>query len=830
MQMLRNIHKLIFTFVAICSLVGCNESIELPEVPLRPGDPGTITIRFNNSKSTRNTDSDNSETLISTLTICLYDSPTDDDAAPVYTRSFTPNEHNATTVVMSLTDEMIESLFTEASSYSCRMYAVANVDGLPTNPTVNQIKNHIVSSDFYSKAIQTSFAMAGQGLVKYTPSENPNEKGTAEGEGKLYRTASKIRLNISLPENIEIKDDDGNVLETWYPQTNDNAMRVLLKNGVQSAPVVPSDGWEPTDDSAYYNSNEVNRQSYRTFANGLGIEDYPYGTQVPFYTYPNTWEEAMEESHKTTLTLMVPWRKNGTDQYRSLYYQVPIVPGTLSGLTSNYAYIINMSVGMLGSPNPDIPVDVEDVNYQVVDWATEDIDVNINDYRYLVVNPNYYIANNESKIVIPFYTSHAVDFDNISISYQRFNFYDNGNGEVVNIDIDKEQIARSVSGTDTICTYHIVQNRTTNQMSLEIDHSLDMWTPVNASGQEVSLTERTGTGNGSLENVTGSIYKYEKPATTQSAYSRYIIKVKISHKDNHAFSEDIEIVQYPAMYITADPNPGGTYSEVTSFFGSMTSSQRNLGFVYVNAEYTSGTTFFGRSYEGWLNDSGLGGVSGLSGDNSNPNMYVITISQLEDGTKYIIGDPRSSFINNSLSGSGYLTPKEDESSEASWSTTANVVYPTTNSNKRKLKYYYPTYEYQASDKEAYFVAPKFRVASSYGKTSPLSKENARRRAASYQEQNCPSGRWRLPTLGEFTYINQLSGTGKIPLLFTLNTGYWTAQGAYKVDKDGNITPATGDIFIRAVYDEWYWENLTEYNMPKNQNGGYDYTLGDVPKQ
>lgn len=837
MQMLSKLHTLIFTLALGCLAVGCNDAVDSPDTALTPGAPGTITIRFQNSTASRNAASDNSETLIQTLTVCLYDDPVNDDALPVYTRSFTPNENNATTVVMGLSDELIDKLF-PAGTTTCRMYAVANVAELPAELTVNNIKNQIVTSDFYTQDVQTSFAMAGECLVYYTPPVSDTEKGKAEGDGKLYRTAAKIRLNLRLPEKIEIKDKDGNVTETWTPQTAENAIRVLLNNGVQKAPIVPADGWEPAeeDNDAYYSSNESDpngRQSYRSFRSGLGTETYPYGMQVPFYTYPNAWVESETESHKTSLTLMVPWKKNNTDQYQSLYYQVPVVPGTLSSLTSNYAYTINLNVGKLGSPNPDTSVEVTDLTYQVVDWANQTIDVNINDYRYLVVNPNYYVANNESQIVIPFYTSHPVDFENIDITYQRFNFYSNGNGDVVEIEIDKDQIDASNqrNANENLCTYSIQQNATTGQMSVVINHSLDMWRPMHVNAN--NTTRRvylTGHAANTLDAVTDSIDYYEKITPAEGAYSPYVIKVKIHHKDNTAFAEDIEIVQYPAMYIQADRNTGGSYVVAQSFFGYIYgTTTSNLGYVYVNPK---DETYQGTPYI--QNDDGLGGVHGLTGYNTNPNMYVITISQLNassTGPKYIIGDPRSKYVNNSLSGENSITPTADETSTPSWSNPGNVVYPSTSSAKRGLRYYYPTYEYSADDPEAYLVAPKIRVASSWGVCSQgRTREQARRRCATYQEQGFPAGRWRLPTLGEFTYITQLSSTGKIPVLFSEGSNYLTAQGFYQVN-DGVVSAGTNsEASVRAVYDEWYWENLEEYAMPKNQNGGYDYTLGDVPRQ
>ncbi|MDE7351285.1 MAG: hypothetical protein K2N25_09470, partial [Muribaculaceae bacterium] len=201
-----------------------------------------------------------------------------------------------------------------------------------------------------------------------------------------------------------------------------------------------------------------------------------------------------------------------------------------------------------------------------------------------------------------------------------------------------------------------------------------------------------------------------------------------------------------------------------------------------------------------------------------------TISQLNTGSQYIIGDPRSQYINNSLSGDGSLRPSQDEKSEAgNWCNPSNALYDNLD---RRLKYYYPTNESPATSDTAKMVAPKIRIASSWGVTNSISRQNARRRAATYQEQGCPAGRWRLPTLGEFTFITQLSAAGKIPTLFSLNNNYLTAQGVYRVNAQGVVSAQTGatTTAIRAVYDEWYWEQFPQYEGTPGI-----YTLGDMPK-
>ena len=814
--------------------VACSDDLPGIESDPVPDSPGTVTIRFSNTRGSRSADSDNAETLIKDLVLALYPSGADESEKPVVAKRFTGlTDHNSKTVAIHLTEDMVDKLFNGGiNGAQCRLFALANIEDnmaegttLPEEPTIAEMKDLAVATSFKTTPIPASFIMAGEGTVTYTAGVNTADPGSASGNADLYRAAAKIMLNLKLPESINVGSEESP--EIWLPE--ENGIQAIISNGVDESvayPVNPvEDGvqipWQPATDGAYYDGEVSEGNSVRSITNNGSTAEYPYVMGVPFYTYPNAWEEKPDENHKTTLTLMVPWRKQGEESWHTYYYQVPVTPTDLPQIVRNYSYNINLNVGMLGSLVPEDPMELENLTYQVVNWSDQSIDVNIQDYRYLVVNPNSVSVQNEGEVMIPFYSSHPVDINDITMTFQRFNFYSDGNGEVVNIEVPQAKLDASETTTDgttyKMVSYEIVTDPVTNQMSLKINHPLEIWTPVNNAGAEVSLTNRSGTGQNTLTNVTNSIARFVRPTNPEEPFSSYIFKVSIRHKDNPSFSEEITLTQYPGMYIEADRNEGGSY---------YTSNTRtsNYGFVFVNPTYTQGSQ---NNY--WTNSTELGGVMGLTGNNVNPNMYVINISQLSVGSDFIIGDPRSNFINNSLDIDGNLVPTADETTQAgNWCNEADALY--NNSNKRRLQYYYPTNEVPATDKAAYMVAPKIRIASSWGVTYHISRVNARRRAATYQERGCPAGRWRLPTLGEFTYITQLSAAGKIPTLFTLNNNSLTAQGVYRVDRNGNVTAQNNatTTSIRAVYDEWYWEN-SQYQLTSGANGGYTYTLGDVPR-
>lgn len=823
--------------------VACSDDLPGIESDPVPDSPGTVTIRFSNTRGSRSADSDNAETLIKDLVVALYPSGADESEKPVVAKRFTGlTDHNSKTVAIHLTEDMVEKLFNGINGAQCRLFALANIEDnivkgetLPEEPTIAEMKDLAVATSFKTTPIPASFIMAGEGTVAYTAGVNTADPGSASGSADLYRAAAKIMLNLKLPESINVGSEESP--EIWLPEQT--GIQAIISNGVDESvayPVNPvEDGvqipWQPASDGAYYDGEVSEGRSVRPITNNGSSADYPFVMGVPFYTYPNAWEEKPDENHKTTLTLMVPWRKDGETSWHTYYYQVPVTPTDLPQIVRNYSYNINLNVGMLGSLVPEDPMELENLTYQVVNWSDQSIDVNIQDYRYLVVNPNSVSVQNEGEVMIPFYSSHPVDINDITMTFQRFNFYSNGNGEVVNIEVPQAKLDASETTTDgttyKMVSYEIVTDPVTNQMSLKINHPLEIWTPVNNTGAEVSLTNRE---ENTLTTVTNSIARFVRPTNPEEPFSSYIFKVSIRHKDNPSFSEEITLTQYPGMYIEADRNEGGSY--YTSNTGTS-----DYGFVFVNPTYNQGLQ---NNY--WTNSTTLGGVHGVAGDNSNPNMYVINISQLDNTSQYIIGDPRMKYTKNDLVTAvtqnrttryPALTTAVSNATQGAgtWCVEASALYPLGVTTKRRLENYYPTIE---TDETKMMVAPKFRVASSYGKTNTLNRDRARQRMATYQERYCPAGRWRLPTYGELQFITSLSSVGKIPELYTTGSTYWTAQGPCTVNSNGTITLVTANnntfenYFVRGVYDEWYWDGFPQYSLSPNAVS-YDFVFGDVPR-
>lgn len=789
---------------------------------------GNITLTFSSARtgSRATADDTNNEDAINSLHVFLYHSDATDDTPAVLSQAFTSlDAKQQTTVKMSVELETMAKLIGHdlTTSGTCRMVAVANLPAgvtLPEDATINQLRSQAVTASFGTQKVQTGFVMigdtseadrAGNAAVTFTP--DGKGSGTGSGNVMLVRAAARISLALSVPDRIEIAD--GSNAGIWTPVSS--GMQVLITNGVNRAAIDPSKVSITLTDEDYFNISTSADGQYGFTNTGAAGGTYPYKMDVPFYTYPNSWEKTPTETHRTFMTLIVPFRKDQETEYQTCYYSVPVVKDPDEGSNSyslrrNTAYQVNLTLNMLGSFSPQEPLDIE-ASYQAVDWADVPTEVNIKDYRYLVVNQTKYIVNNQTSISIPFYTSHPVEISSITMSYKRFNAVSGGNGEVVDITVSKDQnhqsgLQNTSNKNDSIFAYRLDKDATDNNV-LVIDHKLVPWTPKDSNGNTISE-------NQAYSNVTAAQNALNAAAyytpTTGSAYSPYTFKVTIKHtdqEDGSPWEETLTITQYPGMWIQADQN---------SYYPNGSAQNSN---VYVNGGKNS-----------------LGGVSSLSGNNSNPNMYVITVNTLDSDQKnYTIDDPRYLFIDN-LNSTNYNTedlptPTSNGQAATNWCNQATALYPKNSTSQRRLTYYYPTNE---SDLFAYVIAPKIRVASSYGKTGNLSRTEARRRCATYQEDKYPAGRWRVPTLGEMQYIVNLSNTGKIPVLFSNSTTYLSAQGWVDIPSASSsgvtLTAYNGysgwfatEEHVRCVYDEWYWEKQTDYTITATTG----YRLGDMPK-
>ncbi len=698
----------------------------------------------------------------------------------------------------------------------------------------------------------------------------------------------------------------------WKSDTN--TMRVWLYGGLAESTLDPDMTATPakgvffnTPDDLTYTFNNGNTDNGKNPpVNGATTRTYPYLQDVPFYTYPHRWTSEADDYAATYMILAVPWMQVDDDgeqipgsTWRTCYYQVPVIPEDSSPLelVRNISYHVYLHVGLLGSFEPDVPLELDELEYSAAEWGTVNMDVTIPDVRYLVVDQNDYTDNNETSIAIPFYTSHETIVTDATMTFYRYNYDDVGRElpVVVTMAKNEESAKANRAGAPVFTAYF---NNETKE--LEVSHDLVMYEGLTSGNAVVSYTNNDGPNVGKAQRLprteaqwntlmsTIAYFRKVQPTSTMTdvnEYSRVEYKITLQHKDinqnmpgSHNFEEVITITQYPGMYITTVQNYCPTTSTEFEYSGAQ-------GNTFINGNYDDADTSHhyasGNKENGWMTSIGLD----TDYFNFNPNMYLVTITTLPEGTPYRIGDPRSSTINNNLgSDKGYSNsytgnlrtittgvngPVLTGENKTAWTGerygNLNVVgfaegisiYP--DRRRRTINYYYPT---QESDAYKMMIAPKFRICSSYGGTGwILNRELARRRAAAYQEMGYAAGRWRLPTYGEVAFVMNLAAMYKIPRLFGANAEtwyYWCAQGLVCVkpktytgsapstlpgDAEFLTPPPTnanqttnvnyanpGVQRARFVYDEWYWgEADLEASGPiGSTNPVYTFTWGDKP--
>lgn len=177
---------------------------------------------------------------------------------------------------------------------------------------------------------------------------------------ELKRAMAKVVLTPTVDESIEI---DG---VTYEPDLT--AMHVTFVNSVKATQL----------DGKYIPATD----DYITVMK----RNYTDGTHVPFYSYPNPADnEGRLESY---LILCVPWRatqSGGSTSFTDYYYYVPITGGVTT-LEANCYYKVAVQVGILGSLDPNEPVELETVDFEVIDWYSMEIDADIKQYQFLVLD------------------------------------------------------------------------------------------------------------------------------------------------------------------------------------------------------------------------------------------------------------------------------------------------------------------------------------------------------------------------------------------------------------------------------------------------------------
>lgn len=785
---------LIFAFVVMFVLPSCeNETgIDSAENTL------TLTLSCNNLGLTRATidgEDDLNENTVTSIDCFFYLANADFDTEATLVKSnitaLTKTTLGTYTATIKFEETELTSLFgtvSKGGSANCLIYVIANRPAdvaLPTeNPTINQLKALTITSDFSKSQAQQLFVMdsdatpdsnndtsvAGDDdtdidnddIVIYTIDANGSKSLTATVP--LYRTAAKITLSVNRfgPENGGNKVTvDG---KTYTP--NYGGVYAVLHNGINKSVIAPDVVSRSVASSDFFATENFS----------MAAQSAPCKLSVPFYSYASDWSESTENA--AYITLVVPWQAEGETSYEPYYYKVPV---NYSGdkLERNTHYKIDIAVSILGTLNPDQTVEITP-SYTILDWSNDEIETAMSDFRYLMVEKNFYVMNNVNTIEIPYWTSH--------------------NCTIVNVSVTKPNLAANDGGTINV-----------------------------TSGYNLGLTPKDGDAYITYSKVLDNVY-----TSSTFDFAPYTITFRIQHTTESAkYYEDIKIVQYPAIYGEAEQN--WDYSHDS---GSNTGKDGFTGFTFVNGYQTQ----TGNNYDFFGSVHGIGGntasspnryiftvtsVEGTPYTIGDPRDLEVTYDGDEadwyDRGRRITNGVIASTTNNEIR---YYYGTDVTNTGYDNATSTNVIY----ANDAAA---------EAAERTINMVAPKFMLASGYAVllsdgTGMNVLENLKKRCASYQEDGYPAGRWRLPTRAEFQLIiSQVNKTPNPPLpqIYIAGKDYWCAHGVGTPNTSGQVTmkyvgrDGSGHS-TRCVYDLWYWGEHDKMTTPADKNV---FTWGDVPR-
>lgn len=806
-------------------------------------------------------DDEYNEDAIKNVDIFLYTASADDSIPATKHVSLNFDTREQCNVSQSLNNQELEALGLTSDGATCKAYIIVNApaaistlaDGAE-GTSVNALTNTVVTTSFGDtdnwgtgmfgeidletgiepeimlKSIkpQEKFVMDSE-VVELTYDMDQRTIGREESV-KVIRAASKIRLTVTLADEIVIGED------TWVP--NIEGMTVAFYNGVKSATIGkvedPEDRTDPDHKDDFFNVSGIQFLTpgvqggtpggFQQDDNGAEGSSVTRATSAvthitPFYTYPSAWKTDLEENDAARFELVVPWgikKANSWDiDYIQYRYSVPINMADKK-IERNKFYNINLHIGVLGNLNYLDPLTY---SFHVTEWNSEDIDVNLQKPQYLTVEKNYievynqdtfgvaYEASDEitaviTKVVKPNYTGNSAVEDNV--------VYQNATG----------------STSVTPPKFTVTSGSGWNQQTKSF-------------GNQNLIKVEVKDGQVVLTHILNN-----DMASNDLDYVPYTITVLVTMQlaDGKSITEEVVFKQYPAIYLYADQNTdwdngGGVNADhntlVNGYYGGQSQTTVN----------NTQTTFVGPVSGEKSQVAYFCSVNGISTSNSNanPNQYVITVSSISADQSYVIGDPRvrtsdTELVNATHSVNTGTNNRPSYTTYSVWAT-GYVVDENMNSvtPNRKLAHYYPTNVEMVSGKTdktkpenfltGWTIAPKFRIASSYAVVRDIDMAHEydimKKRCASYQENGYPAGRWRMPTYAEVAFIASMSDRLMIPRLFNDDTDYWCAHGNF-LPTDGIVTLTNGDdaASIRCVYDEWYWGNQKLANPSR-------FTWGDT---
>lgn len=286
--------------------------------------------------------------------------------------------------------------------------APTNVESLTLNDGNLTEGTEIYATLRRAAAKVTLILNADKNVVKFPPERGWLPKVTGTGNGEATETTEQTaaaRFQL-LPTNIRI---DAFAFDPLTGAESDSYLPATADLHTERTPIfVEKVGTEQVSTWTYAYPHRW-EGSASTYAEGSYLV-----VRVPIFynsedgmleTNPSdaTWDFSESSGGNKEWTT-----GQGTRYYTDNYYKIPM--GKDSRLERNTHYVVTGTISAPGSTQPDKPVELTDIAFQVVEWQPENINIGEDDnLHFLYVNKNAYtIRNVQEDHTLTFSSSHPV--------------------------------------------------------------------------------------------------------------------------------------------------------------------------------------------------------------------------------------------------------------------------------------------------------------------------------------------------------------------------------------------------------------------------------------
>lgn len=433
---------------------------------------------------------------------------------------------------------ILEDLF-PTGVQKCHAFVIANptpemasiLEGDPEYLTLDDLHTYCFYSNL--KGIQDKFVMTYEGDVDLISRTGGSDKVVARIDAQLKRLAVKLSMHAKVVPNF-IDPVSGE----WVPEIN--GLKVSFHNALSLTNFAGDFTTLNAHQSDYFDTDEAGFTNTRSlsFKNSSGtiVEGTVSDTSVPMYSYPMKWEFA--DRDEPYLFVELPWTRYWTDSNgnhqntQSCYYKIMF---SIKRVDANQWYDVNITLDALGSFNKVEPTQSYLYeNYMVLDWndayayTETNVDADVKEARYLVVEQNNYSLFDQERLSIPFSSSHECDLEIVSA----------------------------------------VQEDLKSGISTNLATQAASWFRISPTGSVIEFEH-------ALNNT----------LTSDLDIAPYEITVRIKHADNETYNETVHIIQNPAITVTKKLNRAVSPNSS----GNLEKSDAN-GYVWINNEQKTGST------------------------------------------------------------------------------------------------------------------------------------------------------------------------------------------------------------------------------------------------